>query len=273
MGSTNKEIIEKVASRLMEPIDRWANKSFYDFPFGKAPKGTASSYMEIWNKTKQLKYATIDEFEEKLGYSINDTWLNDLALQTQVIIKKLDICYQHGRLLYSVLSFYISQNSNLKNINIIETGTARGFSCLCMAKALSDAEKQGKIITFDIIPHDTKMYWNCIADLTGPKSRSELLTKYSQLIDEYIIFIQGDSKYQLKKVSMPRVHFAFLDGKHSYEYILNEFKFLKDRQEKGDIIFFDDYTPKFYPGIVKAVDEICEKYSYSKEVIFLNDQR
>lgn len=191
---------------------------------------------------------------------------------TQVVIKKSDICYQHGRLLYSVLSAYISQ-SNHDSLNILETGTARGFSCLCMAKALNDARQSGKIVTFDVLPHDVEMYWNCIADEKGPMSRSELLHNYQSLIEKYIIFIQGDSKLQLKKVKIPRIHFAFLDGSHTYEYVLNEFSFLKDKQKKGDIVFFDDYTPGYFPGIVKAVDKICEKHGYSKEIITVSEQR
>ena len=37
--------------------------------------------------------------------------------------------------------------------------------------------------------------------------------------------------------------------------------------------FFDDYTPKLFPGFVKAIDEICQKYNYSKEVITIGEQR
>jgi hypothetical protein len=52
-----------------------------------------------------------------------------------------------------------------------------------------------------------------------------------------------------------------------------EFFYLKDKQKKGDIIFFDDYTPDLFPGVVKAVDEICEKYNYSKRIITISQQR
>ena len=54
---------------------------------------------------------------------------------------------------------------------------------------------------------------------------------------------------------------------------MSEFLNIKDKQQKGDIIFFDDYTPKIFPGVVKAVDEICEKYNYSKEIITISDAR
>lgn len=83
--------------------------------------------------------------------------MDDLALLTQVVIKQSVICYQHGRLLYSTLSQYFAQHPNL-SFNILETGAARGFSSLCIAKALHDEQQSGKIITFDVLPHHIKMY-------------------------------------------------------------------------------------------------------------------
>ncbi len=266
------KIIQKLFRYLLEPFDQWAYRKFYNFPFGNSPRSNSDKYLEIWKKTKCKKYPIVDQFEEKSGYYIDNNWFHELALLTQVVIKKSDVCYQHGRLLYSVLSAYISEK-DLDNFTIFETGTARGFSSLCMAKALKDSQKHGKILTFDVLPHDSKMYWNCIADEKGPMTRSKLLNKYNSFIEEFIIFIQGDSKLQLKKVVTPRIHFAFLDGAHTYKYVQNEFNLIKGKQKKGDVIFFDDYSPNFFPGIVKAVDEICKIHNYSKEIIILSEQR
>ena len=76
-----------------------------------------------------------------MGYSIDKEWLNKLALQTQIVIKKSPLNYAHGRVLYSLLRNYLRTNSKkLKGLNIVETGTARGFSSLYMAKALFDSD-------------------------------------------------------------------------------------------------------------------------------------
>jgi hypothetical protein len=142
-----------------------------------------------------------------------------------------------------------------------------------MAKALENLNQPGKIVTIDVVSHEAKRYWNCIADKNGPQTRAELLTDYASLIKKHIIFLQGDSRLQLKKIYIPRIHFAFLDGAHSYKYVMNDFYYIKDKQERGDIVFFDDYTPNMFPGVVKAVDEICQAYSYEKEIVNLSDQR
>ena len=36
---------------------------------------------------------------------------------------------------------------------------------------------------------------------------------------------------------------------------------------------YDDYNIKKFPGIVKAVDEICNKYSYHKKLLSSSDDR
>ena len=158
-------------------------------------------------------------------------------------------------------------------INIIEIGTARGFSALCMAAALQKMEVQGKITTIDPLPHHHKMYWNCIDDIENEKTRAEILSDYLDLTTQYIDFIEGKSEVILNNFIYPRIHFAFIDGGHEYENIIFEFQYIYKFQKQGDIIIFDDYNTNLFSGIVKAVDEICSDYNYSKKVIAVNEQR
>ncbi|MAV89747.1 MAG: hypothetical protein CMG05_04115 [Candidatus Marinimicrobia bacterium] len=79
---------------------------------------------------------------------------------TQVCIKDSKICFAHGRVLIFVLRHYVN-NLYIKYVNIIEVGTARDFSPICMAKALQEDKVKGKIITIDFLPIKKKMYWNC----------------------------------------------------------------------------------------------------------------
>src|SRR3546814_8877197 len=65
---------------------------------------------------------------------------------------------------------------------IFETGTARGFSALCMARALQDAGAGGYVVTVDQLPHDRPMLWNCIDDHEGPRTRAQLLSDYPELL-------------------------------------------------------------------------------------------
>lgn len=266
------KIVRKTVNGIVKQIDKAANYQWYHYPFGKKPLADKTTYLQIAKKAKEKRYEQVDIYEQSTSYAIDKSWLDKLALHTQVVKKKSVICYQHGRLLYSTLRKYIEE-SKVACVNIIETGTARGFSAMCMSKALSDARTGGKIVTFDVLPHNVKMFWNCIDDLEGEKTREELLYNYSAFLDNYVIFHQGDTQIELPKVQLSRVHFAFLDGTHHYNDVLIEFDAIKYKQKRGDIIFFDDYTPSIFPGVVKAVDEICDKYAYTKQVIQIDSNR
>ena len=154
-------------------------------------------------------------------------------MQTQIVIKGSELNYAHGRVLYSELRNYLNKQNKLTNISIIETGTARGFSSLCMAKALQDSNIEGSIITFDVLPHRRRMIWNCIADhIIGPQTREQLLKPWNDLMERYITFVEGYSQIELPKICKSRIHFAFLDGAHTFNDVMFEFKAIKDYQKK-----------------------------------------
>jgi len=270
-------MIDKLINKLYHIIDQKENNKWYKYPFGNNPIGTSAEYDSLSKDAFKKNYPVIDNFEMKYGYSIDPIWLNKLALKTQIVIKKSELCFQHGRVLYTVLSNYINyhkkQSSVLSQLNILETGTARGFSSLCMSKAMHDMRINGKIFTYDVLPHFSRMYWNCIEDEIGPKSRAELLTDWEDLVEKYIIYIQGDVRINLPKIQIPRINFAFLDGGHEYDDIIFEFSHINPYQLPGDIIVFDDYNKVQFPGLVSAVNEVCGTYNYHIEVIAATEKR
>ena len=243
-------------------------------PLTNKPSKTKEFFYDLANKTSKKIYEEIDNFELKHNFKLDKDWLDELALLTQVTYKHSEICYAHGRILYSSLRNRISNLNTFTNFSVFETGTARGFSATCMAKALEDSKVLGKIISIDQLSHNKPIYWNSISDHThGKISRRELLNKWKNITDKYIIFLTGDSRVLTNSLNFPRVHFAFLDGFHTYDDVHIEFNVIKDCQFEGDIVVFDDYTVELYSGVVKAVNEICEKYSYSKEIVNINEKR
>lgn len=252
-------------------IEKIAYYPFFNQPFTKVPTSNIETYEQLSIKAKENTYTVkdVELIENKNGFAINKNWISDLAFHTQVVIKKSELNYAHGRILYSVLRNYLEKNPEKnKAINIVETGTARGFSSLCMAKALFDSNFKGTIYTFDVLPHETKMFWNCVSDYKkGMQSRKDLLNKWSELVENYIIFIQGFTRLTLPKFSFSRINFAFLDGAHSYNDVLFEFNLIEKYQKKGDIIVFDDYNIRDFPGIAKAIDHIASEKKYLVEIV------
>lgn len=234
------------------------NLPFYHY--GKSIYATKEKYMEIFNNAKNKKYPEVDEFLSKYKDKIEKDWINNLALHTQVVIKPNPINFQHGKIIYSILMKYLKENHS-KNITILETGTARGFSSIIMAKALCDTSAEGTIHTIDITPHEFKMIWNCIDDNEGMKTRAEILKPWKEYLSK-INFIHGKSKKILKNLSLDKVNFAFLDAEHKLKDLKIEFEYVLKRQTKGDIIFFDDYTPGLFDDVVNFVDLIEKKNIY-----------
>jgi predicted O-methyltransferase YrrM len=258
-----------VARRVQKFSENWAAHYWHRDPFGSAPRANRETYLALWNAERDASYPESDAYEQKTTFVIDQKWLHDLALHTQIVIKKSPLCYQHGRILYSCLRAYVAhaRDKGKTSLTILETGTARGFSSLVMAKALQEENMDGRVITFDLLPHDRLMYWNCIDDHEGRKTRRQLLKPWKDLADRYLIFVESDSRIGLQKTITGNIDFAFLDGAHTYRDVMDEFSLVAARQDKGNIIVFDDYNTTLFPGLVKAVDEGCVRLNYTKEII------
>jgi predicted O-methyltransferase YrrM len=266
------KVVSRAATALARPVDRMADARWFSYPLGRAPRGTRADYEALAAQGREAVYPEVDAYERRTGFALDPAWLHELALHTQVAIKKAAPCYPHGRLLYSTVRAYVRECAP-ERVTVLETGTARGFSSLCMARALDDAGVPGTIVTCDVLPHDVPMFWNCIDDLDGPRSRAELLRPWADLVERYVVYQQGDTLRHLPRLYLPRVNVAFLDGQHTYAYVLREFEAIRGRQRPGDVIFFDDYTPARFPGVVQAVDEICAGHGYDRETLHASGER
>lgn len=241
------------------------------YPFGIMKWANEKTYLEIYKNVLNKNYPEIENYEKKLKKKIDINWLNKLALQTQVVIKKSSINYQHGRILYTELCNYI-QNSSVKRIVIFETGTARGFSSVCMSKAITDSNITGEINTIDILPNNKKIYWNSISDNTGKKTRPELLEYWNEYIQR-INFHSGDSTEIIKNLDLDRINFAFLDGSHNKKKVEQEFDWVEKRQLRNDVIIFDDYDPYNFKGIFEFVNNLEKQNNYKILKIFSENSR
>lgn len=251
----------------------WDLKNLYfpkRHPFGKKPVASKEFYLSKLNQIKIKNYENVNLYEQEVNFKVDNNWLNNLALHTQIVKKKSEINYQHGRLLYSCLRDHIYKN-NLEFINILEIGTARGFSSICMSKAINDSNIIGEIHTIDIIPNDLKIFWNCIDDHEGPKTRNELLEKWKNELKN-INFITGPSRYVLKKYSKNKIDFAFIDGMHNYINVKREFNFISSLQKKGDKIIFDDVNEKFVE-VKNFLEEINLEKKYIVKILDSSRER
>lgn len=266
--------------KLFPFLDRVWKLLFYPFsldPITPHPLSTPSHYYQLHQTATLCSYPDVDVLEASASFNIDRDWFNNLALATQTVIKTSNLSFAHGRVLYTLLCQYIhSLHSQgiLSPLTVFETGTARGFSSLCMAKALSDMSFCGRIHTCDVLPHNLPIYWNSISDHTiGRQTRSQLLSEWKELVSSTITFHQCTSVTFFSSVHTERIHFAFLDAVHTFSAVMSEFRAIQERQLKNDIVVFDDYDAKLFPGVVKAVNLISKTYPYNIDFISTGHSR
>lgn len=243
-------------------------------PISNIALGNDNEYKNLIKSVEDETYNFIDIFEKKCGFSIDKKWLNDVALKTQISIKNSKPNYQHGRILYSLLRKYLQKNkNNNEQITAMETGTAIGFSALCVAKAFEDSNLTNyKILTLDIIPSQIKIFWNKFGDEKGRRSREEILKNWDRFLNN-IVFLSGDTKDILQNLFIKRVNFAFLDAVHNKINVQREFRYVSEKQKVGDLIVFDDITKNQFPELTEYLKNIGNESDYEIEYLNSTDNR
>src|SRR5688572_20772364 len=88
-----------------------------------------------------VEYPTLAALERRMGYAIDKRLLEGDAKILACPVKRNPPNWQHGRLIYAVLRKYLETQSD--PVTLFDCGTAKGFSALCMALALTDAKAEG----------------------------------------------------------------------------------------------------------------------------------
>jgi prepilin-type processing-associated H-X9-DG protein len=206
---------------------------------------TVKDYTDAFEKERAQQYPVIDAFEKRMGYSLDRARLESAARTLACPLKVHPPNWQHGRVLYAAARRYLSYSTG--QFTLLDIGTAKGFSALCLKWAVNDAGVDGHVVTVDVIDPFARIYRNSVADLDGLKTLAELLRPWPE---SGVIEAVKTGGVQWLKTHPGRVHFAFVDGKHTGSVVAQEGQLLADRQEPGDVVIFDDVH---LPDILEAV--------------------
>ena len=98
------KFLSYIFAKLLPFLDRITYLRYFNQPFSNSPKSNKENYYKLFKaeiNTYSLK--DVDLLEKECGHSINGNWLNSLALETQIVIKKSELNYAHGReVLYTI---------------------------------------------------------------------------------------------------------------------------------------------------------------------------
>ena len=72
----------------------WDLKNLYfpkRHPFGKKPVASKEFYLSKLNQIKIKNYENVNLYEQEVNFKVDNNWLNNLALHTQIVKKKVKL--------------------------------------------------------------------------------------------------------------------------------------------------------------------------------------
>lgn len=178
-----------------------------------------------------------------------------------------ELNYDRGALLYGLVA-------KKRPKQILEIGTAGGYSTMCMALAMSDNNIDGNIITVDPVSFDKLLPRLIDFDSkSGPEkvimSTRDYWKKFaSQKLLEKIT-VRSCYSDQLLEMDMPEIDFCLIDGHHTYEAVACDFSIFTINASKNFTVVFDDYINEL-PNHVKKVIELHVKPHFDCSLLKTN---
>jgi len=147
---------------------------------------------------------------------------------------------------------------NLKNFNQpligIEIGSAEGENAKTMFNAIPIRH------LYCIDPYDvyTEVDIGRTADASGQLEKAKKnLKEYLS----YVTFIKDYSYNCINQFEDVGYDFVYIDGNHDYDCVKQDIELYYPKVRSGGILGGHDFGAGFY-GIVRAVQELCNKYDY-----------
>lgn len=197
---------------------------------------SAQDYRAAFDTERVKSYPMVDALEAAAGYALDRARLEAAAQVLACPVKKSPPNWQHGRVLYALTLQWLTANES-QSCNVLDVGTAKGFSALCLKWALDDGGSDGSVTSVDVIDPHARVSRKTIAEVDGLLTLAETLKPWPEAKD--IRFVQSTGIDWLK-THPERIHIAFVDGSHDGMTVLNEGRMLAGKQEEGDLAIFDD---------------------------------
>ncbi len=220
---------------------------------------SAQDYDEAFRTERQRVYPVVDTFEAKCGFAIDREFLEAAARVLACPVKVNPPNWQHGRVLYAAVRQHLEGSLFEWQAHALDIGTAKGFSAICIRKALDDAGHLGAVVTsVDVLDPDAAVRRNTVAEVGGWLTLPQTLGRAGLWggFGERIEFERAAGIDWLER-HPERLHVAFVDGKHSGTVVYKEGKLLTERQSAGDLAIFDDVH---IPDVSVAVNALHADY-------------
>ena len=186
--------------------------------------------------------ARITPLRDKLAHlntdDVSESWFDDA-----VRVLRGGDGGEHGLLLYKL----VRRLGPERPLVALDVGTARGFSAITIARALLDANLEGRVYSVDVIDHHRPHGWHggkhdAGEPLAGMSiSRSEIWSRWFADEANCVMPLLGQSHEILEDWSFGPIDVAFIDGEHTYDAVRRDLSLLEHLMTPGGVIVLDDY--------------------------------
>jgi predicted O-methyltransferase YrrM len=198
----------------------------------------AAEYARLFALECQQDYPQISAFEERTGYAVDRVALERAARVLACPVKAHPPNWQHGRVLYALARKRLAELKPGERPTLLDIGTAKGFSALCLLWALEQSGVKGRIASVDILDPKARVRRNTVAECDGFVTLAETLAPWPEAA--FIDFEKATGIEWLQREKGVRLPVVFVDGKHKYDNVRREATLIARLQKPGDVILFDD---------------------------------
>jgi len=143
--------------------------------------------------------------------------------------------------------------------HVVEVGMACGASTIAILTALEENGGDGRLVSIDPYQHE-----NWLGQGVANVEKSGLGHRH-HLIEEFDYLALADLLRQGLEVD-----FAYIDGRHNFDYALLDFFFLDKMLRIGALVGFNDCH---YPAVEKVVSFVTKHRRYDEEDVGLPPRR
>lgn len=210
-------------------------------------------YDEAFRLEAMQTYPEVEAIEQRYGFALQTARLEAAARVLACPVKANPPCWQHGRVLYTVARAALA--GQVGPLTLLDIGTAKGFSALCLRWALGDAGIDGQVVTVDVIDPEARVRRNSVAEADGLKTLAEFLAPWPEAA---AIRAFGMTGLDWLRQGRDRLPVVFVDGKHEGRVVAAEGAEIAARQAPGDVVVFDDVH---LPDVKLAVSGLRNDYA------------
>jgi hypothetical protein len=174
-------------------------------------------------------------------------------------------------------NFILRYVKNNKCTSILEIGVFNGNFAERLLKAACKSSPDSKInyLGIDLFKEGLTQDRHATEVSLYPNTLPEVQSRLSKLKNTKVELIQGDSTIELpliaKHLKFDLIH---IDGGHSFETVLSDWKNVVELIDSSTVIFFDDYTN--HRGITKGgfgVNKVVDRIDSSKFQVKVSKNR